>query len=197
MFTGIIEAIGQVKEIEVKNGNTRFWVSSPLAPHLSVDQSLSHDGVCLTVEAIKDDMHQVTAISETLLKTTLSDWKTGRAINLERSMVLNGRLDGHLVQGHADGTAICTHRAEKNGSLEFSFEIPKAFAPLIIEKGSICINGISLTLFNVTPTRFTVAIIPYTLQHTNMQELAIGALVNIEFDVIGKYINRIAELAKQ
>lgn len=192
MFTGIIEALGQVKDIQINNGNTRFWVSSPLSASLSIDQSLSHDGVCLTVEEIKEDMHRVTAIAETLSKTSLNNWKKGDTINLERCLEMNGRLDGHIVQGHIDTVAICNDIIKKNGSLEISFEIPDSFSTLIIEKGSITINGISLTLFNVTATSFTVAIIPYTLQHTNMQGIKPGAQVNIEFDVIGKYVNRIA-----
>ncbi|MBK8711250.1 MAG: riboflavin synthase [Niastella sp.] len=192
MFTGIIEALGQVKDIQINNGNTRFWVSSPLSASLSIDQSLSHDGVCLTVEEIKEDMHRVTAIAETLSKTSLNNWKKGDTINLERCLEMNGRLDGHIVQGHIDTVAICNDIIKKNGSLEISFEIPDSFSTLIIEKGSITINGISLTLFNVTATGFTVAIIPYTLQHTNMQGIKPGAQVNIEFDVIGKYVNRIA-----
>ncbi len=192
MFTGIIEALGQVKDIQINNGNTRFWVSSPLSASLSIDQSLSHDGVCLTVEEIKEDMHRVTAIAETLSKTSLNNWKKGDTINLERCLEMNGRLDGHIVQGHIDTMAICNDIIKKNGSLEISFEIPDSFSTLIIEKGSITINGISLTLFNVTATGFTVAIIPYTLQHTNMQGIKPGAQVNIEFDVIGKYVNRIA-----
>ena len=192
MFTGIIEALGQVKDIQINKGNTRFWVSSPLSASLSIDQSLSHDGVCLTVEEIKEDMHRVTAIAETLSKTSLNNWKKGDTINLERCLEMNGRLDGHIVQGHIDTMAICNDIIKKNGSLEISFEIPDSFSTLIIEKGSITINGISLTLFNVTATGFTVAIIPYTLQHTNMQGIKPGAQVNIEFDVIGKYVNRIA-----
>ena len=192
MFTGIIEALGQVKDIQINNGNTRFWVSSPLSASLSIDQSLSHDGVCLTVEEIKEDMHRVTAIAETLSKTSLNNWKKSDTINLERCLEMNGRLDGHIVQGHIDTVAICNDIIKKNGSLEISFEIPDSFSTLIIEKGSITINGISLTLFNVTATGFTVAIIPYTLQHTNMQGIKPGAQVNIEFDVIGKYVNRIA-----
>jgi len=192
MFTGIIEALGQVKDIQINKGNTRFWVSSPLSASLSIDQSLSHDGVCLTVEEIKEDMHRVTAIAETLSKTSLNNWKKGDTINLERCLEMNGRLDGHIVQGHIDTVAICNDIIKKNGSLEISFEIPDSFSTLIIEKGSITINGISLTLFNVTATGFTVAIIPYTLQHTNMQGIKPGAQVNIEFDVIGKYVNRIA-----
>jgi len=192
MFTGIIEALGQVKDIQINKGNTRFWVSSPLSASLSIDQSLSHDGVCLTVEEIKEDMHRVTAIAETLSKTSLNNWKKSDTINLERCLEMNGRLDGHIVQGHIDTVAICNDIIKKNGSLEISFEIPDSFSTLIIEKGSITINGISLTLFNVTATGFTVAIIPYTLQHTNMQGIKPGAQVNIEFDVIGKYVNRIA-----
>jgi riboflavin synthase len=197
MFTGIIEAIGTVKNIVQSNTNKSFWVASPLASQLKVDQSLSHNGVCLTVEEINGDMHRVTAISETLDKTNLGNWAVGDEINLERCMQINGRLDGHIVQGHVDTTAICNIVINKIGSWEYTFTMPAAFAINIIEKGSICINGISLTIFNVTNTTFTVAIIPYTYEHTNMKYLQLNDLVNIEFDVIGKYVARITTLTKK
>ena len=176
--------------------NRSFWISSPLANELKVDQSLSHNGVCLTVEEIKGDLHKVTAIEETLLKTTLSKWEKGNTINLERCMQLNGRLDGHIVQGHVDTTATCTEYNPKEGSWEYRFDFPEQFSMFIIEKGSITVNGISLTLFNVGKNSFTVAIIPYTYEHTNMSIVKNGDQVNIEFDVVGKYVNRINETRK-
>jgi len=190
MFTGIIENTGLITSVESNGTNKTFWVASPLSNELKIDQSLSHNGVCLTVEEIRDGMHKVTAIEETLLKTNLGQWKQGAVINLERCMQMNGRLDGHIVQGHVDTTAECTAVVEKEGSWEFSFSFPKSFAALIIEKGSICLNGISLTLFNVGDDSFSVAIIPYTYQHTSINTLQKGDKVNIEFDVIGKFIQR-------
>lgn len=196
MFTGIIEATGHVKSLEANGSNISFWVESPLAAQLKIDQSLSHNGVCLTVEAIEGGLYKVTAIEETLVKTNLGQLKEGSAVNLERCMQLNGRLDGHIVQGHVDSTAVCTAVADKQGSTEFSFRFDEKFATLVIEKGSITLNGISLTIFNVTHTEFTVAIIPYTMEHTNMKQLKKDDVVNIEFDMIGKYVNRIASLKK-
>jgi len=194
MFTGIIETTGVVKEIEQNGSNTSFWIESSLSDSLKIDQSLSHNGVCLTVEAVNNGVHKVTAIEETLQKTNLSDLQKGNIINLERCMQLNGRLDGHIVQGHVDTTAECIKVIEKNGSWEFIFEIDKKFASLIIEKGSITLDGISLTIFNVSKKHFTVAIIPYTFEHTNIKQLRKAGFVNIEFDMIGKYVNRIAML---
>lgn len=194
MFTGIIEQTGRVESIESHGSNLSFWIKSSLSAQLKIDQSLSHNGVCLTIEEIKGDTYKVTAIAETLRKTNLGSLHTGHQVNLERCMQMNGRIDGHIVQGHVDTTACCIAKEEKNGSTEFSFEIDERFAPLIIEKGSIAINGISLTLFNVTNTGFTVAIIPYTLAHTNLAELNVGNSVNIEFDIIGKYVHRMEQL---
>jgi riboflavin synthase len=191
MFTGIIEQLGQVTKVEDKGSNREFHIESTLAPNLKVDQSLSHNGVCLTVEQVQGTEYQVTAIDETLQKTNLGNLKPGDWVNLERCMTLNGRLDGHIVQGHVDATAKCLERLEKDGSVEFSFGIDPRFASLVIEKGSITLNGISLTIFNVLKDQFTVAIIPYTLNHTNMSQLKAGELVNVEFDMIGKYVNRI------
>lgn len=191
MFTGIIEKTGVIEEVLTNGSNKTFLVSSPLFGELKIDQSLSHDGVCLTIEGLKDGLHQVTAISETLLKTNLGKWQKGSIINLERCMQLNGRLDGHFVQGHVDTTAACIDIVNKNGSWEYSFRFPEEFAKLIIEKGSITVNGISLTIFNITAETFTVAIVPYTYEHTNMSRLKKDDLVNIEFDMIGKYVNRI------
>lgn len=194
MFTGIIEKTGVVEEILSTGSNKTFLVSSPLYSELRVDQSLSHDGVCLTIEELKDGLHRVTAISETLLKTNLGKWQKGSVINLERCMQLNGRLDGHFVQGHVDTTAECIDITDKDGSREYRFRFPENFAKLVIEKGSITVNGISLTIFNITSSAFTVAIVPYTFEHTNMNRLNTGDLVNIEFDMIGKYVNRIQGL---
>lgn len=194
MFTGIIENTGLITEISSTGSNKTFWVSSAFTDELKVDQSLSHNGVCLTVEEIKAGMHRVTAIEETLLKTNLSSWQAGTVINLERCMQLNGRLDGHIVQGHVDCVAECIEIAAKAGSWEFTFAFPEKFAGSIIEKGSITVNGISLTCFNITNNRFTVAIIPYTYEHTNMSNIREGDTVNIEWDVVGKYVARLMNL---
>jgi riboflavin synthase len=190
MFTGIVEIIGEIKSIESSNTNRSYWVASAISNELKIDQSVSHNGVCLTVEAINLGMHKVTAISETLQKTNLGNWVVGSLVNLERCLPMNGRLDGHLVQGHVDTTATCTRVQNKAGSWEYAFTMDEKHAGLIIEKGSICINGISLTLFNVHQTGFSVAIIPYTYEHTNMKQLCETDLVNIEFDMVGKYIVR-------
>lgn len=190
MFTGIIESTGIVKEVISKGSNKTFWLSCPLVKELKVDQSVSHSGVCLTVEEIRDAEYRVTAIEETLLKTTIGNWNTGTAVNIERSLLLGSRLDGHFVQGHVDTTGTCISRIEKNGSWEFDFEFPVSFSPLMIEKGSICVNGISLTAFNVTRNSFRVAIIPYTFDHTNISQVREGQQVNLEFDMLGKYIDR-------
>lgn len=192
MFTGIIEAIGRVISIEETGSNRTFWIGSSLSDELKVDQSIAHDGVCLTVEEVKPGRHRVTAIEETLLKSTLGSWKAGDEINLERCLLLPSRLDGHLVQGHVDTTAICTQLTEKNGSWEFEFEfVPQPeFMTLIVEKGSISLNGTSLTIFNIKENRFTVAIIPYTYEHTSIKQVTQGKKVNLEFDIIGKYVLR-------
>jgi riboflavin synthase len=191
MFTGIIESLGRVNAIESKGTNKTFWIASPISQDLKVDQSISHNGVCLTVEEQKDDLHRVTAIEETLEKSNLSQWQPGDLINLERCLVMNGRLDGHIVQGHVDTTADCIDRKDLQGSWEFRFEFPKKFSGLVIEKGSICLNGISLTIFNVKKTRFDIAVIPYTFEHTNIQSVNPGSKVNLEFDMIGKYVARL------
>ena len=171
MFTGIIENTGVVKEIISTGTNKTFWITSPLSVELKVDQRVSHNGVCLTVEAIENGMHRVTAIEETLVKTQLNQWAINTQINVERCMQMNGRLDGHIVQGHVDTVATCIAAIVKEGSWEYSFQIANNFAALIIEKGSIAINGISLTIFNVGHNLFSVAIIPYTFNNTNMQFL--------------------------
>jgi riboflavin synthase len=188
MFTGIIEDTGVITKISSKKKNKVFWIQSSLFQELKVDQSLSHNGVCLTVEEIIGDVHKVTAVAETLKKTNLNGWKVGDLINLERCLQMNGRLDGHLVQGHVDAAGICKTRKEKGGSWEYSFEFPKRFGHLIIEKGSVCLNGISLTAFNVKKKTFSVAIIPYTYEHTNINQVFPSSLVNLEFDIVGKYI---------
>jgi len=190
MFTGIIQATGRVINVSSAGSNKSFWIESAISPELRPDQSLCHDGVCLTVEEVKGSQHRVTAIEETLQKTTLGAWDTDRVINLERCLQLNDRLDGHIVQGHADATALCIKKKEKEGSWELTFQFPKRFAPLVIEKGSITVNGISLTAFKVSRKSFTVAIIPYTYEHTNISGVEKNARVNIEFDIIGKYLLR-------
>jgi riboflavin synthase len=196
MFTGIIEAMGTVKAVSAHGANQSFWIQSPLSHHLKVDQSIAHNGVCLTVEEIKEDLYKVTAVKETLEKTALGQWQPGDAVNLERSLLPTSRLDGHFVQGHVDTTGTCVGIEDAAGSYELTFSFPSSFAELLIEKGSICVNGISLTAFAVTPATFKVAIIPYTWQHTNLQFLKQGSLVNLEFDLIGKYILRKAMLQK-
>jgi riboflavin synthase len=196
MFTGIVETQGIVKKVVEKGANRTFWIKSPISSKLKPDQSVSHNGACLTIEEVKGGQHRVTAIAETLSKTTLGDWQKGTTINLERCLKINDRLDGHFVQGHVDASAICIDKKEKDGSWEFSFQFLSEFATLIIEKGSISINGISLTLFNVTESTFDVAIIPYTFEHTNMNLMKPGQKVNIEFDMLGKYINRKLSLSK-
>ena len=195
MFTGIIEQKGIIKDITISGTNRSFYVESSISPELKVDQSVSHDGVCLTVEQVGNNAHLVTAIEETLKKTNLSTWKIGTLINLERCLQFNGRIDGHIVQGHVDTTANCINVTERDGSWEYSFQFDKKFASLIIEKGSITINGTSLTCFNIKENEFTVAIIPYTYHHTNISYIEAGSIVNIEFDMIGKYVNRIQQVS--
>ena len=194
MFTGIIENSGIIKGIILTGSNKTFLVASPISDQFSVDQSVAHNGVCLTVEAISEGAHRVTAIEETFKKTNLNHWEVESVINLERCLQMNGRLDGHLVQGHVDAVAVCTAITEKNGSWEFTFHFDKQFAALVIEKGSITLNGISLTLFNVSGDSFQVGIIPYTYANTNLRFLKVGHEVNVEFDMIGKYINRFLQL---
>jgi riboflavin synthase len=190
MFTGIIESAGIVKEVITNGSNRTFWIESPISGAFKPDQSVSHSGVCLTVEEVNGTIHRVTAIAETLTKTNLGDWASGTMINLERSLQLGDRLDGHIVQGHVDTVAVCKTMAEKKGSWEYCFEFPKKFAELVIEKGSIAVNGISLTAFNIRKKSFSVAIIPYTFEHTNIKVIKAGTRVNIEFDMIGKYLLR-------
>ena len=190
MFTGIIETTGFIKNMAVSGSNRSFWIESSISQELRVDQSISHSGICLTVEEVTGNSHKVTAIEETALKTNVNEWKIGDIINLERSLRLDSRLDGHFVQGHVDTTAACTEIHEKHGSWEYEFSFRKKFSQLIIEKGSICVNGISLTAFDVKKKSFKVAIIPYTHEHTNIKTAQKGDMVNIEFDLVGKYILR-------
>ncbi|MBS1744575.1 MAG: riboflavin synthase [Bacteroidetes bacterium] len=194
MFTGIIETTGKVETIESNGTNLGFWISSPISNLLKTDQSVSHDGVCLTIEKVKDGMHLVTAIEETLSKTSLSKWQKGHVVNLERCMQMNGRIDGHIVQGHVDATAHCIEVEKKAGSWEFRFQYPAEFMYLVIEKGSACVNGISVTAFDLRFNTFKVAVIPYTFEHTNIQQVSKGSVVNIEFDILGKYLARFRDV---
>jgi len=188
MFTGIIETTGFIKNISVTGSNRTFWIESSISQELKIDQSVSHSGICLTIEEMNHTSHKVTAIEETAQKTNIEAWKIGDIINLERSLKLESRLDGHFVQGHVDSVANCMDITEKAGSWEYQFRFPKKFAELVIEKGSICVNGISLTAFYVKKKSFKVAIIPYTYEHTNIKTIQKGDTVNIEFDLLGKYI---------
>ncbi len=190
MFTGIVEATGLVRRIEVDQSNLKFFIKAPFSKELKIDQSIAHNGICLTVDGIEESLYSVTAIEETLLKTNLRGIKVGDTINLERSMMLNDRLDGHLVQGHIDQTAICIEIIGQEGSHIFTFNYDATKGNVTIEKGSVCINGVSLTVINSRNGAFSVAIIPFTFEHTNFKKLEKGSVVNIEFDVIGKYVAR-------
>ena len=191
MFTGIIETIGRVSNLKKDQDNLQIRIESDVSNELKIDQSVSHNGVCLTVVALAEGTHTVTAISETLNKSNLGKLKEGDLLNLERCMQMNGRLDGHIVQGHVDQTGICTELIEKNGSWEYTISYDASIGNITVEKGSICVNGISLTVVNSKENSFSVAIIPYTYEHTNMHNLKIGDLVNLEFDIIGKYVARL------
>jgi len=191
MFTGIIETIGRVSNLKKDQDNLEIIIESDLSNELKIDQSVAHNGVCLTVVAVTEGTHTVTAISETLNKSNLGKIKKGDLLNLERCMQMNGRLDGHIVQGHVDQTGICTEVIEKNGSWEYTISYDAAIGNITVEKGSICVNGISLTVVNSKENSFSVAIIPYTYEHTNMKSLKIGDTVNLEFDIIGKYVARL------
>jgi riboflavin synthase len=195
MFTGIIEGQGIVLTIEAHLENLNFTLSAPFAHALKIDQSLAHNGVCLTVVALKEHSYTVTAVAETLKKTNLRKIRVGDKVNLERSMVVNGRLDGHIVQGHVDQTGVCTAIEETNGSWLFSFEYDAmAFKNVTVSKGSICVNGVSLTVARSFDNGFAVAIIPFTYEHTTFRTLQVDDLVNLEFDIIGKYVSRFAQL---
>jgi riboflavin synthase len=191
MFTGIIETLGTIKELQKDNDNLHITVNSSITNELKIDQSVAHNGVCLTVVNIDEDNYTVTAIKETIDKTNLSDWKTNDVVNLERAMKLGDRLDGHIVQGHVDQIATCKNIEEANGSWYFTFEYDKNLNNITIEKGSVTVNGVSLTVVNSKINEFSVAIIPYTYDHTNFHDFTVGTRVNLEFDVIGKYVARL------
>ena len=191
MFTGIIEAAGEVVSIEREGTNIHFGIASGISDELKIDQSVAHSGTCLTVVKIENGVHTVTAIDETLKKTNLGNWKEGTLVNLERCMVANGRFDGHIVQGHVDQVGQVEAVSEEDGSWLFDFSYDTQEGNVTVEKGSICINGTSLTCFNSEAGRFRVAIIPYTYEHTNFNQLKPGDVVNLEFDIVGKYVKRL------
>ena len=193
MFTGIIETLGEIREIRQDGDNVHFVISSSFSHELKIDQSVAHNGVCLTVVEVDGRTHTVTAIAETLAKSNLGSLQAGDRVNLERCMPMNGRLDGHIVQGHVDQTAVCTAVRTLEGSREYTFRYDSSTGNVTVEKGSVCINGISLTVFGSREDSFTVAIIPYTYEHTNMQYLRQGDTVNLEFDIIGKYVARLMQ----
>jgi len=193
MFTGIIETLGKVTDLRHERGNLHITVESSISSELKIDQSVAHNGVCLTVVAITDGKHTVTAIEETLSKSNLGQLKVGDLVNLERCMQMNARLDGHIVQGHVDQTAVCIGFKELDGSWEYTFEYDPAQGNVTVEKGSICVNGISLTVVTTKSNSFSVAIIPYTFEHTNLQQVRTGSAVNLEFDIIGKYVARLMQ----
>jgi riboflavin synthase len=191
MFTGIIETLGLVTNLQQEGTNVHFTIQSAISNDLKIDQSVAHNGVCLTVVKLDDQAHTVTAIQETLDKSNLAHLRVGQHVNLERCMLPTGRLDGHIVQGHVDQTAVCVKREELNGSWEYRFKYDTSAGNVTVEKGSVCVNGISLTVVNSTVDEFSVFIIPYTFEHTNLQEVAPGDTVNLEFDIIGKYVARL------
>jgi riboflavin synthase len=194
MFTGIIEEMGVVERLETEGSNLNLFIKSKMTAELKIDQSVAHNGVCLTVVEIKDGVYKVSAIQETLNKSNIGKLKEGDLINLERAMKLGDRLDGHLVQGHVDQTAVCTEIKDSNGSWYFTFSYDESRGNITIEKGSITVNGVSLTVVNSNKNTFSVAIIPYTYSHTNFNEISEGDLVNLEFDLVGKYLKRISGL---
>jgi riboflavin synthase len=191
MFTGIVEALGKVEAIRTHDSNLEIWLSCPFTQELKVDQSLAHDGVCLTVTSVSDTLYSVTAVKETLDKTTLGFLKTGDLVNLERSVIWGGRLDGHLVQGHVDTRGSIHSIIESGGSWVFSVQHPSGSGKITVEKGSVCVNGVSLTVVNSHSEGFDLAIIPYTWEHTTFKFLEKGKSVNIEFDILGKYVERL------
>lgn len=196
MFTGIIETLGTIKEISKEKENLHIKVATSITNELKIDQSVAHNGICLTVVAIENDTYTVTAIKETVEKTNIGSWKENDSINIERAMKLGDRLDGHIVQGHVDQIGNCKNIEEANGSWYFTFEYDKNLSNITIEKGSITINGTSLTVVNSKENEFSVAIIPYTYENTNFKSFKKGTIVNLEFDVIGKYVKRIHDLKK-
>lgn len=191
MFTGIIETLGNVVEIRKDRDNLHITVDSSITNELKIDQSVSHNGICLTVVNIQDSLYTVTAIAETVQKTNIGDWKVGDIINLERGMKLGDRLDGHIVQGHVDQTGNCIAIEEANGSWNYTFEYDEKLNNITIEKGSITVNGVSLTVVNSKKNQFGVSIIPYTFENTNFKDFKVGTKINLEFDVIGKYVSRL------
>lgn len=196
MFTGIIEELGEITALNQKDENLNITVKTNMTPELKIDQSIAHNGVCLTVVDIEGETYTVTAIKETLQKTNLGHLEVGDKVNLERGMKLGARLDGHIVQGHVDQTAVCTKVSENKGSWQFTFEYDPSLQNITIEKGSITINGVSLTVVNSKKNQFSVAIIPYTFENTTFKNLKEGMTVNLEFDVIGKYVKRLTEINK-
>jgi riboflavin synthase len=194
MFTGIVESLGKITNINLEEGNVDFTIESSISKELKIDQSVSHNGVCLTVVYVKNDTHTVTAVKETLDKSSLKNFNEGDSMNLERAMKLGERLDGHMVQGHVDGVAKCIEVNLNEGSWIYKFEFDKNWQSLLIEKGSVCINGVSLTVFGINDNTFCVTIIPYTFKNTSFKELKPGDLVNIEFDMVGKYLSRFYQL---
>lgn len=190
MFTGIIESLARIHSIQVNGSNTDFWMESSITAELKIDQSVAHNGVCLTVVEIEGNRYRVTAVDETLRKTNLRHCQPDDVVNIERSLRLGDRLDGHLVQGHVDSTAVCVDKTTLEGSWVFRFQFDELFAALLIEKGSVCLNGVSLTVFNLSSNELSVTIIPYTYEHTNFHAIEAGTVVNIEFDVLGKYLLR-------
>ncbi len=190
MFTGIIEQLGTVSAIRREGSNIHFTIESDMSKELKIDQSVSHNGVCLTVTACDEKSHTVTAIEETMKRTDLGTWQVNSLVNLERAMLNNGRLDGHIVQGHVDTTGTCTEVAERDGSWYFTFAYKPNPEHLLVDKGSVCVNGVSLTVVEPTTHTFKVAIIPYTYAYTNFKNLRAGSTVNLEFDIIGKYISK-------
>ena len=194
MFTGIIETLGTIKELKKEQGNINVTINSKITNELKIDQSVAHNGICLTVVNIIDDNYTVTAIQETIDKTNLSHWEVGSIVNLERAMKLGDRLDGHIVQGHVDQTALCTRADETDGSWYYTFEYDAQFNNITIEKGSITVNGVSLTVVASGKNNFSVAIIPYTYENTTFKTFKVGTKVNLEFDVIGKYVARLNAL---
>jgi riboflavin synthase len=191
MFTGIIETLGTIQEINKEKDNIHITVNSSITSELKIDQSVAHNGICLTVVAINNNNYTVTAIDETIQKTNLGNWAVGDSINLERAMKLGDRLDGHIVQGHVDQIGTCIAAEETNGSWSYTFEYDDSLNNLTIEKGSITVNGVSLTVVNSKKNKFSVAIIPYTYEHTNFNSFKVGSKINLEFDVIGKYVSKL------
>ena len=194
MFTGIVESLGKITNISLEEGNVDFTIKSSISKELKIDQSVSHNGVCLTVVDVKNDTHTVTAVKETLDKSSLKNFNEGDSMNLERAMKLGERLDGHMVQGHVDGVAKCIEVNLNEGSWIYKFEFDKNWQSLLIEKGSVCVNGVSLTVFGINDNTFCVTIIPYTFENTSFKEIKPGDLVNIEFDMVGKYLSRFYQL---